>query len=113
NTRHLGIGEQARWDDAVAGRAIYSSKVVANNAKIVERDMSELRTAGAFTDRPHIGERLSGVGRSPSRSLCDPTRLQRAPGRFRRYWARVRLQQVRLQQGCRCLKLSFRRMRFA
>src|SRR5260370_38576042 len=51
----LGIGAQARRDHPAAGRAIYPGKVVANNAKIVERDMSKWRTAGAFTNRPNIG----------------------------------------------------------
>src|SRR4029077_9434828 len=50
----LGISEQARRNHAVACRAIYAGKVVANNAKVVKRDMSELRTAGAFTNRPDI-----------------------------------------------------------
>src|SRR5258708_19246321 len=51
----LRIGEQARRDHALARRAIYAGKVLADNSKIVERDMSELRTAGAFTNRPNIG----------------------------------------------------------
>src|ERR1700688_4842220 len=55
NMCDLGIGEQARRDHAVACRSMYAGKVVANNSKIIERDMSELRTAGAFTNRPNIG----------------------------------------------------------
>src|SRR3981081_3347193 len=52
---NLGIGEQARRDHAVTRRAIHAGKVVANNSKIVERDMSKLRTTGTFTNRPNIG----------------------------------------------------------
>src|SRR3977135_78770 len=51
----LGIREQARRDHTVARRSIYAGKVVANDAEIVERYMSEFRTAGAFTNRPDIG----------------------------------------------------------
>jgi hypothetical protein len=55
NMLYLRIGEPARWNHAVTARAIYSGKIVADNSKMVEGDMCELQTAGAFTNHPNIG----------------------------------------------------------
>src|SRR5258708_26175642 len=51
----LGIGEQARRATSVARRSVHGGKVDASDSKIVEGDMSELRTAGAPTNHPNIG----------------------------------------------------------
>src|SRR5690606_41248262 len=46
------IGKHAVGNKPVARRALPTGQIVANNPKVVERHMRELRTASAFADRP-------------------------------------------------------------
>jgi hypothetical protein len=48
--RHLGICEQAGGHEPVFGRAIAAREVIADDSEIVERSMSELRTAGTLLE---------------------------------------------------------------
>ena len=54
DVRNLRVREQTRGDDPVPCGAISASEIVANDSEIVQGDMGELRTTGAFANGPNI-----------------------------------------------------------
>jgi hypothetical protein len=50
--RQLGVDEHTIGDQPFAGRAVLSRQPVAHDPKVVDRDVRELRAAGALAHRP-------------------------------------------------------------
>src|ERR1700733_1132370 len=55
NSCQLGVGEDAEWDLTTCGDAIAAGEVVADDAKVIERDVGKFWGAGALADGPDAG----------------------------------------------------------
>src|SRR5881409_919949 len=55
DSREWRVGEHAERDEPVAGGAICSGQVIANDTEIIEGHMRELWAPGAVAERPHLG----------------------------------------------------------
>ena len=92
DSRKLRVREHAERYEPIARDAATAVQVVSDHAEIIERDVSELRTARAISHRPH--PRGGGF-----QSLVDlATRIQLDSGRFKSDPLRVRSPSNRDQQ---------------
>jgi hypothetical protein len=68
HSRQLRVGESAERNLATGGPAVSAGQVVADDAKVIERDMRKLRAPGTFPDCPNAGR-----GGFASQSFPDGT----------------------------------------